>query len=147
MRVSTRKLGSIPAKANNSRFVSKKIQEAVQTCPSGSNTKGKSDSKTYEVLKSYAKCIRLWHQVNFRGIFSFSEKAQITHLKSVFKGHSRTNYPKVFKGMLADRFSIETQQERPEVPLSGDNLFYSQYDRKFFNSFHPVELTSATDAK
>ena len=80
-----------------------------------------------ETLESYTKCLHLWHTVNFNSKFSFSAEASNAHLRRVFEPFTLEQLPKVFKGMLADHFSIQTGQERPEVPVSGFKLFYTSY--------------------
>lgn len=86
--------------------------------------------KFHDTIRSYANCIRLWHQINFKGKFAYTIKSQIRHLADLLSPFRGPELPKAFKGMLADHFSLKLSQDRPEVLIGGENLFYPRYKHK-----------------
>nr|APG77163.1 RNA-dependent RNA polymerase [Wenzhou shrimp virus 10] len=81
-------------------------------------------------LDTYANCIRVWHQINFKGKFSFHLKSQLSHFQRVFSPYPQKQWPKIFKGLLAHKFSVIHEQELPEVIVDSKHLFYPQYHRR-----------------
>jgi len=82
-----------------------------------------------KTIHSYVNCLRLFHHTHFSGKFGFSSEAQYHHFVRVMAPYSFSELPKVFKGLLADTFSIMLDQDRPDVPLEGNHLFYPSYRR------------------
>lgn len=70
-----------------------------------------------------------------------SRERQLSHFKTLFKSFSYTDFPKVFKGLLADFFSLSMGQERPVVPIKGDYLFYPRYKTKVFRALNSSMAT------
>lgn len=83
-------------------------------------------------LESYTNCIFEHFQTNFVGKFHFNYNSQLKHFEKIFSDFEFKVWPKVFKGMLADYFSIRNKQDRPDVPLSGDHLFYPKYGKSVY---------------
>lgn len=76
-------------------------------------------------------CVRAWHTTHFNKKFKFPFASLRVHFEKIFKtSDSVKNYPKIFKGLLCDYFSMITKQERPQVPVSGENLFPSRYSKR-----------------
>lgn len=51
-------------------------------------------------------------------------------MKGLFSIFEEADYPKAFKGLLADFFSIQMEQPRPSVLIEGEKLFYPGFGRK-----------------
>jgi hypothetical protein len=81
-----------------------------------------------EALTTYTECIAYWREINFNYV-NFSFKKQYSHLEKIFDPITTMEYPKAFKGLLADTFSIIMKQERPSVLIDGSNLFYPAFKR------------------
>lgn len=80
-------------------------------------------------LNSYTHCLRLWARVNIPNVpFSFSKQQQ--WLSGLFLPIEEEDFPKAFKGLLADFFSIQMGQPRPSVLIDGSKLFYLGFQRK-----------------
>lgn len=51
-------------------------------------------------------------------------------MTGLFNSIEEADYPKAFKGLLADFFSISMSQPRPSVLIEGDKLFYGGFRRR-----------------
>jgi len=61
---------------------------------------------------------------------AFNSESQHHHFHRLFSGCKDEDLPKAFKGLLADYFSYMNKQDRPEVPFTGNKLFYSRYQKR-----------------
>lgn len=111
----------------------------VKTTDKPISRKGEQLKFKSETLRSYVECLELFHFTNFRGSFNFIFENQLQHFGKVFKPFPIGQWPKVFKGMLADFFSRKNNQERPKVLVDGKYLFYSSLKGKISRA-----LTSST---
>ena len=87
-----------------------------------------------KTIRSYAQCLYAWKVTNFGNKFHCRKGALRAHLERIFKNYSLKELPKVFKGLLCDRFSLETGQVRPLVPVTGKKLFPSRFQTKMFHA-------------
>lgn len=88
-----------------------------------------------ETIDSYVSCLRTWHALQ-KFKFSFRKDVIHRHLESILQPFALNQLPKVFKGLLADYFSLMVKQERPDVLLSGKKLFPGGYQRSIHRALH-----------
>jgi DNA polymerase III psi subunit len=88
-----------------------------------------------KTLESYAHCLNLFMAVEKPCLY-FDKKRQVRHFNNVFRPFELKDFPKVFKGMLADFFSFKTQQNRPNVLLTYNSLFYNSLQNYLVKQQH-----------
>lgn len=118
-----------------------------KTSPASVSRKRQEESVSVSILEkktieSYAHCLKLFMIVELPK-FHFDEDRQARHLGKCLSPFELKDYPKVFKGMLADFFSKRMQQIRPDVPLTYENLFYKQIQRRIMKTQHNSKTKEA----
>lgn len=100
---------------------------SVSTSQSKQSLGRLKDCSRAKTLESYVNCIYAWHMTNFSKKLRFPRASLRAHYKTLFSSSKITMFPKIFKGLLCDFFSIKTHQERPIVPITGEKIFPARY--------------------
>lgn len=122
--VASHETGDIQSKGNKPRV----SVVSGRTSPADvSIALSESVDRLSQTATGYAKCLKFWSILEDRPFLDVP--TQTRHFSRLLSKYPEAQWPKVFKGMLADFFSYQTKQDRPEVLASYKQLFYPRLQR------------------